>query len=77
MPATFQVISYRTAASYVTTILKDLRRPAISDSPALIGNASDDSYNDNDNSNDNNDNDNTNNSTSSDNNNKGNNKTKL
>ena len=70
--ATFQVISYRTAANYITAILKDLRYPAISDSPALAGDISDDGYNDNDNGND----DNGNSSGSSDNN-KGSNKTKL
>ena len=66
-PATLQLISNRTAASYVTIILKDLRYLVTSDSLVLADNASDDSYNDNDNGN----------SSGSSNNNKGSNKTKL
>ena len=75
-PATLQVISYRTAASYITAIYKDLLYPATSDSPVLVGDASDDGYNDNNNGNDDNNNDNSNSSGSGDNN-KGSNKTKL
>ena len=76
-PANPQVISHRTAASYVTAVLKDLRRPATSDSPASAGDASDDGYNDDDNGDDDDDDDDGDSSSSGDDNNKGSNKTKL